>query len=88
MTRNEVITKLKQEGYGATVGRLRQALMNGYMEPLPDKRARGAYDFRPQHLTQLRWYFVHVRPGPKPCRSEDLPVLGATGRGQQEAATE
>ncbi len=45
MTRNEVITKLKREGYAATVGRVRQALMNGYVQPLPSKTARGAFDF-------------------------------------------
>ena len=48
MTRSEVITELKHEGYAATVGRVRQALLNGHVEPLPSKAARGAYDYQPE----------------------------------------
>ncbi len=63
MTRSDVITKLKREGDAATAGRVRQALMNCYLDPMPTKAARGAYDFQPEHLRQLRWYLVHIRPG-------------------------
>ena len=80
MTRNEVITKLKAEGYAATVGRVRQALMSGYVQPLPSKAARGAFDFQPEHLRQLRWYLVHIRPGPRPCCAPRLPIRGSSDR--------
>ena len=78
MTRNEVITKLKREGYAATVGRVRQALMNGYVQPLPSKTARGAFDFQPEHLRQLRWYLVHIHPGPRPWAAPRLPIRGSS----------
>ena len=72
MTRSEVIAKLRKEGFAATVGRIRQALMNGYVRPLPRKVVRGAYNFTPRHLAQLRWYFVNIRPGPRPLSTEKL----------------
>jgi hypothetical protein len=80
MTRNEVITKLKRECYAATVGRIRQALMNGYVQPLPSKTARGAFDFQPEHLRQLRWYLVHIRPGRRPRFAPRLPIRGSSDR--------
>ncbi len=80
MTRNEVITKLKREGFAATVGRLRQALMNGYVQPLPSKTTRGAFDFQPEHLRQLRWYLVHIHPGPRPWAAPRLPIRGSSDR--------
>ncbi len=80
MTLCEVVNKLKEEGFAATVGRLRQALMNGYLRPLPEKGARGAYDFQPKHLQQLRWYLVHVRPGPRPIFPRRLPIRGPEDR--------
>jgi hypothetical protein len=80
MTRNEVITKLKREGYAATVGRVRQALMSGRVQPLPSKTERGAFDFQPEHLRQLRWYLVHIRPGPGPWSAPRLPIRGSSDR--------
>ena len=80
MTRSEVITELKHEGYAATVGRVRQALLNGHVEPLPSKAARGAYDYQPEHLTQLRLYMVSVRPGPQPRSAMSLAIEGANDR--------
>jgi len=80
MTRSDVITKLKREGYAATAGRVRQALMNCYLDPMPKKAARGAYDFQPEHLRQLRWYLVHIRPGPRPLFANRLPIRGPNDR--------
>ncbi len=80
MTHSEVITKLQREGFAASVGRIRHALRFGYLEPLPKKGARGAYQFTPRHLTQLRRYFVQVRPGPRPEWEEDWPVKGSADR--------
>ena len=80
MTRSQVIEKLWAEGYVATVGRLRQALENGYLQPLPEKKARGAYHFTPRHLTQLRKYFVMIRPGPRPEWEEEQAITGSTDR--------
>ena len=54
--------------------------MNGYVQPLPGKTARGAYDFQPQHLRQLRDYLVHVRPGPRPQLPSKLPIEGENDR--------
>ncbi len=80
MTRVEVIAKLRKEGFSASAGRIRQAMMHGYIEPMPSKGPRGAYDFQPQHLRQLRRYFVRVRPGPTPVHAEELPIRGSADR--------
>lgn len=80
MTRSQLIKKLRSEGFAATVGRIRQAIINGYVQPLPNKAARGAYDFETRHLRQIRWYMVHVRPGPRPQVEECLPISGAHDR--------
>jgi len=80
MTRSEVISRLRREGYAATVGRVRQALGNGYMQPLPSKAARRAYDYQPEHLRQLRRYLVHVRPGPRPDAPMSLLIRGSNDR--------
>jgi hypothetical protein len=80
VTRSQVIEKLRAEGYAASVGRLRQALENGYLQPLPEKNARGAYHFTPRHLAQLRWYFVIIRPGPRPELEEEQAITGSTDR--------
>jgi len=80
MTRSEVIAKLSREGYVANVGRIRQALRNGYVQPLPRRTARGAFDFQPKHLRQLRSYMVHVRPGPLPLAAVSMPIQGSNDR--------
>ena len=80
MTRGEVIAKLRKEGFAASVGRVRQALMNGFVTPLPRKTARGAFDYKPRHLAQLRWYFVSIRPGPSPLCAEKIPIRGPQDR--------
>ncbi len=80
MTRGEVISKLRKEGFAATVGRVRQAVMNGFVKPLPRKTARGAFNYKPRHLAQLRWYFVNIRPGPRPLSTEKLPTTGSMDR--------
>ncbi len=80
MTRAEVVAKLRREGFAATVGRVRQALLNGYVRPLPTKGARGAFRFTAHHLRQLRWYFVNVRPGPRPQWDEKFPMTGSADR--------
>ena len=80
MTRGQIITKLRREGYAVTVGRVRQALKNGYVLPLPGKNTRGAYDFQPEHLRQLRWYLVHVAPGPRPLFPRSVPIRGSNDR--------
>ena len=85
MTLCEVVDKLKKEGFAATVGRLRQALMNGYLRPLPGKGARGAYDFQSKHLKQLRWYLVHVYPGRQPMFPRRLAIRGPEDRVRQLA---
>jgi hypothetical protein len=79
MTRSQVIKKLRAEGFEATVGRIRQALENGYLQPLPKKKARGAYHFTPRHLASLRWYFVTIRPGPMGWE-EEWPIEGSSDR--------
>lgn len=80
MTRSQLIQKLTSEGYAATVGRIRQALINGFVQPLPKKSMRGAYDFEARHISQIRWYLVHVRPGPRTQVEECLPICGAHDR--------
>ena len=80
MTRGQVIKKLRREGYRATVGRVRWALRTGQVQPLPIRAARGAYDFQPMHLRQLRAYFVRVRPGPRPIIPEKFPITGPADR--------
>ena len=62
----QLINKMRKEGYHATRGRIRCALSSGFVQPKPKKAARGAYNWTPRHLGQLRWYFIHVRPGPQP----------------------
>ena len=76
----QVLHKLRREGFQATKGRVYGALRHGYLRPRPQKRARGAYHFTSRHLAQLRWYFVHVRPGPPPARQADFPVCGYQDR--------
>ncbi len=80
MTRSEVIAKLQKEGFAATAGRIRQALRNGFVRPLPKQAARGAHDFSPRHLAQLRRYFVNVRLGPRPQWVEKIPITSAADR--------
>ena len=80
MTRSQAIKKLRREGYAATVGRVRQAIENGYVKPLPLKVARGAYDFQPEHLKRLRWYMTHIRPGSRALRAPSLPICGVNDR--------
>lgn len=80
MRLSQVIAKLDAEGFVATPGRIRQAVNNGFVQPLPEKAARGAYDYQPEHLRLLRWYFVNVRPGPRPYQCEELPVKAAEDR--------
>ena len=63
----------------ATKGRLRQALQNGYLQPLP-KKAGGAHQFTSGHLRQLREYLVRVRPGPRPQWGEKIRITGAADR--------
>ena len=78
---SQVIAKLTKEGFLPSVGRIRHALANGYLQPLPTKRSRGAYDFRPVHLRQLRAYFVDVGPGPRrPPYAEEFPIEGSADR--------
>ena len=80
MTRSQVIEKLREEGFAATVGRVRQALMNGFVKPLPRKTERGAFNYKSRHLAQLRWYFVNIRPGPRPLSTEKLLTTGSMDR--------
>jgi hypothetical protein len=76
----KLINKLHKEGYHATRGRIRSAMSNGYLDPLPRKVARGAYDFSRRNLKQIRWYFVNVRPGPRPNQLSKHPVDGSHDR--------
>ena len=80
MTLSEVITKLRREGFRASVGRIRWALRTGQVQPLPLKAARGAYDFERSHLKQLRAYFVRSSPGPSPLCAEKVPIKGSADR--------
>lgn len=80
MMRSEAIAKLCSEGFAATVGRVRQAVMNGYVKPLPRKTARRASNYTSRHLAQLRWYFVHIRPGPRPLFPVKFPIRGPHDR--------
>ena len=80
MTRGQAIKKLRREGYQATVGRVRQAVLNGHIEPLPQKGSRGSFDFQLEHLQMLRRYFVEIRPGPQPLFAEKFSIRGAHDR--------
>ncbi len=80
MRSGEVIEKLRKEGFSASVGRLRQAMLNGHIEPLPQKGSRGSFDFQPEHLQMLRRYFVEIRPGPKPLFPVKWPIRGSHDR--------
>ena len=80
MTRSEVIAKLQKQGFAASPGRVRQALQNGYLRPLPRKTARRASNYTSRHLAQLRWYFVSIRPGPSPLCAENFPIRGPHDR--------
>ena len=80
MTRGKVIARFQKEGFAATVGRVRQALMNGFVKPLPRKTARGAFNYKSQHIEQLRWYLVSIRPGPQPLFAEKFSIRGAHDR--------
>ena len=80
MTRSEAIARLQKQGFAASPGRVRQAVVNGFVKPLPRKTARGAFNYKPRHLAQLRWYFVNIRPGPRPLSTEKLPTTGSMDR--------
>ncbi len=80
LTRGEVIAKLRKEGFAASVGRVRQALMNGFVKPLPRKTARGAFNYKSQHIEQLREYLVRSSPGPRPLCAEKFPIKGSADR--------
>jgi len=80
MTRGQVVEKLRSEGFAATAGRIRQALMHGYLQPLPAKGSRGAHQFARRHLQQLRRYFVQIRPSPQPEFAEQFPICGTNDR--------
>lgn len=80
MTRSQVIQKLSAEGFAITVGRVRQALINGYVRPLPKKTARGAFDYRAPHLRAIRWYLTHIRPGPRPGNFQEIQISGSADR--------
>ena len=86
MTRGQVIEKLRAEGFSPSPGRIRWALRTGYVSPVPQKDSRGANIFTPQHLKQLRRYFVRIRPGPRPVLStEKFAITGPVDRLQRLA---
>jgi hypothetical protein len=80
MRLSELINTMTEEGYCVTRARIRSALRGGYVRPTPTKGYRGAYDFEQQHLEQIRWYCVHIRPGPQPRQFQELPICGHSDR--------